>query len=117
MGEPLKEYLLEGVFEEDYLLAPRVSKYTNNGTLYILLTGEDDEPFCDLTVNLPNDQISDKSKPNLAFVDTNNNQWLPKFIERYSLGKPTGFYGFSGYCVYPEYEFDLSKLNEGLPEY
>ena len=111
MSEPLKEYLLEDFYGDDYYLAPIINRYANNNSLAVFLTGEDDEPFCDLIVNLPGNQLSDSSKDNLAFVDTNNNPWAPKFIEKHSLGRPTGHYGFSGYCVYPEYEFDLTKLN------
>lgn len=111
MEQPLKEYLLEDYYGEDYLLAPKIRTYQNNGRLAIFLYGEDDEWFCDITVNLPGNQLSDSNKKNLAFVDVNNNPWLPEYIEKYALGKPTGHSGTSGYCTYPEYEFDLEKLN------
>ena len=28
----------------------------------------------------------------------------------YKLGKPTGHYGYSGYCSYPEYKFDMDEV-------
>lgn len=111
MKEPYKEYLLEDFYGEDYLLTPMVRTYKNNKSLAIFLYGEDDEWFCDITVNLPENQLSNPERKDIAFVDTNNSPWLPAFIEKHGLGKPTGNYGMSGFCVYPEYEFDLSKLN------
>lgn len=48
----------------------------------------------------------------ISFVDTNNHPTAEEFIERYGLGKPTGKYVRSGFCMYPEYVFDLDKLNE-----
>lgn len=114
MCKVIKEYLLKDFLGEDYLLAPYVNRYENNDSLAILLFGEDDELFCDMTVNITG---SGTSGSNCAFVDTNNNPWIIEFILDNGLGKPTGRYGMSGYCTYPEYEFDLSRMNEGFPEY
>lgn len=114
MCKPIKEYLLKDFYGEDYMLAPYTNRYVNNGSLAITLYGDDDEPFCDMTVNIT---TSATSGSNCAFVDTNNNPWIIEFILDNGLGKPTGRYGTSGYCTYPEYEFDLSKMNEGQPEY
>ena len=104
---PLKEYLLEDFEGDDYVVYPLVRRYQNNNTLAVLLYGDDDEWFCDITVNLP----CSKDSTNKAFVDTNNNPWMPDFLAKHQLAKPTGRTAKSGYCEYPEYEFDMSKLN------
>ena len=114
MKRLVKEYLLKDFYGDDYMLAPYVDTYKNNSSLAILLYGDDDELFCGMTVNLT---AYITSGNNCAFVDTNNNPWIIDFINTYKLGKPTGRVGRSGYCEYPEYEFDLSKMNEGQPEY
>lgn len=69
----------------------------------------DEGPFATLTVNLegacpPKD---------CAFVDTNNCPWAEGFIAAYELGKFLGAYGYSGFCQYPLYQFDLDKIPEG----
>ena len=107
-----KMYLLEGFCGENIELSPEMTKYRNNNTLAILLYDKDDDLFCDLTVNLPDNQLSDMTKNNIAFIDTPNCPWLPEFIKKYGLGHPTGNFGMSGFCVYPEYAFDLTKLND-----
>lgn len=82
--------------------------YAENGNLYVGLVSWDEgfpEPWSDLTVNL-----SIPCKPNCAFVDTNNCPWAENFIEKYKLGMPTGDMEMSGFCIYPEYEFDLAEI-------
>jgi len=66
------------------------------------------EPYATMTVNLP----EYGSRKNCAFVDANNFPDAPKLISEYKLGKPTGDFGYSGYCVYPEYEFDPAALEK-----
>ena len=55
--------------------------------------------------NLSISLITEKS-----FVDTNNCPWAEKFISDNKLGRPTGIKAASGYCVYPQYRFDMEKL-------
>lgn len=107
----LKPYSVKEYFDDDYEVYPVICKYKTNNRLAILLMLTEDEWFCDLTVNINSEQ-SDKKNKALAFVDTNNNPWAEQFIKTNELGKPTGFFGFSGFCTYPEYEFDLKKLNK-----
>lgn len=66
------------------------------------------EPYVTLTVNLP-EQGGEKNR---AFVDTNNFPAAPKLIFENKLGRPTGNFGYSGYCAYPEYEFDPAALEK-----
>lgn len=86
------------------------ANYVNNGNLAIQLWCEDG-PFATLTVNLDN-----KCKPNCAFVDTNNCPWAEEFIDQYNLGIPTGNMQISGFCCYPEYEFNLDAVNKYVEE-
>lgn len=112
MDNDTKKYLLKDYYGEDYNLVPIMTRYTNNGRLAILLYDEEEMYFCDLTVNLPNSQLSDTKRNDLAFVNVNDNPWLTSFIEKHQLGRPTNHSGRSGYCSYPEYVFDLTMLNE-----
>ena len=89
-----------------YDVTIKTSKYLYGDNLAIELTTDTIELFAKLTVNLaewtlPNDK---------AFVDTNNCPWAEKFIADNKLGKPTGIKAASGYCVYPQYRFDMEKL-------
>lgn len=85
------------------------SSYCNNGNLAIeMVTYEDGypEPWSMLTVNL-----DDVLEPDCAYVDINNNgEDITAWIEQNSLGTPTGHIGYSGFCVYPEYKFNLEKF-------
>ena len=75
--------------------------------LYDICEG-DLEPFSNFTVNLP----EYKSDSNCAFVDINNFGEAENLIRAYKLGEPTGRYGRSGYCTYPEYRFDLDEIRK-----
>lgn len=84
--------------------------YGRNGNLCILLSELEDNgfiPYGALTVNLQ-EKLSDY----FAYVDTNNIPEAQKFIEDYELGKFTGLFGRSGYCLYPLYAFDSERLRE-----
>lgn len=86
------------------------ANYANNGNLAIQLWCEDG-PYATLTVNL-----NHKCKSNCAFVDINNCPWAEEFIAQYGLGVPTGNMQASGWCIYPEYEFDLDEVNKYVEE-
>lgn len=90
-----------------------VNKYEVNNAIAIQLYSIEEEygfeePFARLTVNLPEYKV----KENEGFVDTNNCPWAEKFIEEYKIGKPNNIYAPSGYCSYPEYIFDIERINE-----
>ena len=83
-----------------------VTSYANNKTLAIQLWCEDG-PFAVLTVN-----IEDVHRAECQYVDTNNCPWAEQFIREYNLGAPTGNFGMSGFCLYPEYRFDIEELKK-----
>ena len=90
----------------EYEVSTEVTTYANNGTLAIQLWCEDG-PFAVLTVN-----ISDAHREGCQYVDTNNCPWAEQFIHDYNLGEPTGNYGMSGFCFYPEYKFNIEEIEK-----
>lgn len=92
---------------ETYEVEVLRSRYMNNESLAVVLICDTGEPFTTLSVNLNEDL-----KPNQAYLDTNNNPTAEAFIKENGLGKPTGSYGYSGYCSYPLYEFNIDKIKE-----
>ena len=106
----MKTYLYKDTYSnEDLYLAPIIERYARDYSLAISLIEETYEPYADITVNIDDSIMCEFDS---AFVDTNNCPWAPKFIIDNKLGKPTGRYGFSGRCCYPEYKFNLKKLNK-----
>ena len=105
------EYLKMHFYGKIYDVAFGVERYAENDNLALemVFRNEDgfDEPFTMLTVNL-----SQQCAPNCAYVDTNDNPWAEAFIAKYQLGHPTGRTRRSGFCEYPEYEFDMKKIEQ-----
>lgn len=89
----------------------QLANYADNGSLYVgLITHEEGypEPWSNLTVNL-NESV--RCKPNCAYIDTNNNgDMILDWLETNGLGKQTGRIAVSGWCVYPEFEFNMEEL-------
>lgn len=87
-----------------------VNSYLNNGCLYIGLIA-DSEPYGDVTVNLP-----ERAPDYCGYIDINNMPELEQFIQENDLAEFTGFMGFSGFCQYPLYLFNVDKLRELCPD-
>lgn len=87
----------------------KLNNYCENDNLYVgLITNEDGypEPWSNLTVNL-----SIKCADDCAFIDTNNNgEEIIDWLVKNNLGKPTGRIKASGWCVYPEFKFNIDEL-------
>ncbi len=86
-------------------------KYTSNDTLAVLMfeKGTGDE-FGVITVNLDGyDALCDDTT---AYLDTNNFPDIREFLEDNNLASYAGFDGQSGYCTYPLYMFDITKIPE-----
>lgn len=82
--------------------------YRDNDNLAVCLNEADGMPYATLTVNL-----GIKLPQNLAFVDTNNCPWAERFLRETGIATPMGQTASSGWCTYPLYKFDMSKLAEG----
>ena len=100
-------------YGSEHPITLNLSQYSNNRNLYVgLLTHEDGfpEPWSNLTVNL-----GINCKGNCAFIDINNNgKEIVSWLVENNLGKLTGRTQISGYCTYPEFEFDLDELNKHI---
>lgn len=87
-----------------------LARYSENGNLYVgLLTHEEGYPvpWQNLTVNLG------PCMEGYAYIDTNNNgEGIISWLCRNGIGQLTGVTRRSGFCVYPEFEFNIDKLLE-----
>ena len=94
-----------------YLVA---DSYTNNGTLAVIvmevMPDGTEEQFDVITVNIIESNFLDGD--NLAYIDTNNCSWAEKLLKQHKFAKDTGYWGHSGFCTYPLYEFNLDKFVE-----
>lgn len=88
-----------------------LNNYQMNESLAIDIWNYEDGPIARLTVCLGN-----VSNENSAYIDTNNCSWAENFIKEMQLGKPTGKTCRSGFCVYPEYEFNIDKLRDYMAD-
>ena len=86
-----------------------ISSYRYGSGLAIVMWCDNHEPYSNLTVNLEDFPTT----KNRAFVDTNNlGEEIVDWIIENDLGELTGRVGVSGYCVYPEVEFNINKIKE-----
>jgi hypothetical protein len=96
-------------YGNNHPITMQLSQYAENGNPYVgLITNEEgyNEPWSDLTVNL-----SILCEKNCAFIDTNNNgEEIIDWLISNNLGKLTGRIEPSGWCVYPEFEFNMEEL-------
>lgn len=77
------------------------SIYQNNRLACILK--QDNEIYTVLTVNIDEDIQNEYC----SYIDVNNNgDYALEWLERNNFGKWTGRFGFSGFCTYPEFEFN-----------
>ena len=101
-------YKFKSPYGEEYNLIPVKGNYAKNDSLAVSLFDVDSmEDYAMITRCFPTACYSNGKS---SFVDTNNCSWAPKFIEENKLGEPTGCRFTSGYCSYPEYTFDDSKM-------
>ena len=86
------------------------SHYNYGRGLAVIANTPEGECFAVLTVNLETSNLN--SDEEYAFVDTNNNPWAEKFLIKNNIAQPTNIKVPQGFCTYPLYRFDLSKLKE-----
>lgn len=97
-------------WNKDYNINFEVTSYVDDGGLAIVMHCEG-EPFATLTVNLEDFP----TYGNKAFVDINNlGEEIINWIEENNIGVRTSRLGFSGFCVYPEVDFNLDEINKHL---
>ena len=88
-----------------------INHYLANGNLYVgLVTHKEGypQPYSSLTVNL-----GVKCKANCAFIDINNNGMeILDWLTDNNLGRITAREKVSGFCIYPEFEFNIDALME-----
>lgn len=75
-----------------------------DGTLAIQAWCEDG-PYTTVTVNLSRRIGKDE-----AFVDTNNNAGIDRWLEKNGIAEMTGQYAQSGFCTYPLMKFHLEMI-------
>ena len=84
-----------------------------NGLCIRMITDADGfiEPYANLTVSPSNNPTNE----NCAFVNTNNlgNDIIFWLMDN-ELGQLTGWWGYSGYCSYPEFEFNMNEVEKYL---
>ena len=106
----MKTYELKTAYG-DYQVNVVKSYYQNNDTLAILAYDSNTGDLVEvLTTNIHDSDTFANSKE--AFVDTNNCPWAISFIEQNGLGKATGYYGYSGFCKYPLYQFNVDEIED-----
>ena len=109
---PDLEYMQFEAWGDVHELCIEAGHYSHGNGLFLQLyekCGDGElEPYATLTVNLP-DHACGKNR---AYVDTNNFPAAMSLISEYKLGKLTGNIGASGYCNYPEYEFNLAEIEK-----
>ncbi len=106
------EYMQFEAWGDVHELCIEAGHYSRGNGLFLQLyekCGDGElEPYATLTVNLPDHSCG----KNRAYVDTNNFPAAMSLISEYRLGKLTGNIGASGYCDYPEYEFNLAEIEK-----
>lgn len=102
-------------YGKEHPMTFELASYAENGNLYVgLITHEEGypEPWQNLTVNL-----SRRCEDNRAFIDTNNNgNAIVNWLLENNLGHLTGRMANSGFCTYPEFEFNMETLLQYVME-
>ena len=109
---PDLEYMQFEAWGDVHELCIEAGHYSRGNGLFLQLyekCGDGElEPYATLTVNLPDHSCG----KNRAYVDTNNFPAAMSLISEYRLGRLTGNIEASGYCNYPEYEFNLAEIEK-----
>ena len=105
----MEKYIFK-CFKSEFKVTLKSTKYLCNKRFAAQMVDENNYPVAIITVNI--DKPLSVNKPNVNFVDTNNLPNIEEFLVENKIAKPTGNFVISGFCVYPEYEFDLTKFEE-----
>ena len=89
--------------------------YPNGWPALSLESPDNGELYTVLTVNL--EESPAFGIPDKAFIDTNNNgDEIIEWLKANNLGKETGRMAASGWCIYPEFEFDMNEVEKYVYE-
>lgn len=115
MSKLILTHYFDDIYTIDHTVSLVTDKYVENDNLYVGIISWDEgypEPWGDLTVNL-----GYECSKNCAYIDTNNNgQQIVDWLIENKLGRLTGKVERSGFCVYPEFEFDMNEVNKYFEE-
>lgn len=102
--------MTEFIYEGNQVI-PQFTTYQDNGRLALMLIdAESGEMYSVVTVNLSDENITNER---CAFLDTNNNgDTITDWLEKHGFGKWTGGFGFSGFCIYPEFVFNQDVIDQ-----
>lgn len=84
----------------------RLGRYMSDSSLAVEIYNMQDGAIARVTACLSDPTLGE----NESYVDTNNCPWATSFLESNGLAKRTGKTRRSGYCIYPEMEFDREKI-------
>ncbi len=108
----MKKRMIYEAWYGDVEVEMTVDRYRTDNGIALFLWNNGELYGC-LTVCLP---TQFKTNDNCVYLDTNNMSGSESLIEKYGIGKATGFYGCNGYCQYPEYEIDVAVLDQIVNE-
>ena len=97
-------------FGEEHPCTFALTRYCDNGNFAVMMFTYIDgyrEPYAVLTVN-----IREKLERYHAYVDINNLDGITVWLEENGLATYTGRQRISGFCIYPEYVFDIDAIKE-----
>lgn len=108
------KYALMG---EEFTVALTTARYEADNSLYIGMVYYDEDDECweffdDLTVCLSGEKVDDSST--CSFINTENSSGALKLIRDYQLAVPTGVYKNSGFCAFPQFEFNMEEVSKYL---
>lgn len=98
-------YKVKNFFGEEVEVELAILEYQKPKGRIALQLYDDDGPYATLSVNLPDERCGE----NEFFVDANNCPWAEDFLVRNGIAEPTNNYGFSGWCMYPQYRLVKGK--------
>ena len=105
-----KKIIYTNRFGEEHPCTFELTRYAENGNFAVMMHTYIDgysEPYGVITVNL-----SEKLERYYAFVDVNNDPGITVWLEENGLATYTGRQRISGFCIYPEYKFDIDAMME-----
>ena len=89
---------------------PQFTTYDIGNNLALMLMEEDGGCYAVVTVNIPEQKLRNEY---CAFIDTNNcGDKIVGWLERNGFGRTTGGFGLSGFCTYPEFEFNKDIVDK-----